>query len=239
MIALVDGARSFGIELTAAQDVAFEAYYRELIDWNARVNLTSITERDQVMVKHFLDSLSAAPVIASRVAAKPSPHLIDIGAGAGLPGIPLKIVFPDLQLTLLETTGKKVDFLKHMIAQLKLENALAIQARAEDLGHDAAHRERYDVAVARAIAPMVTLAEYTLPLVCIGGMFIAYKGVDVDAEMQAASRAIEKLGGRVRKIVPVQLPGLEPRHLIVVEKTSATPEKFPRRAPLPKQKPIS
>jgi len=233
MIGLGDGACQFGIDLTAAQQAAFELYYRELSDWNARINLTSITGRDEVLVKHFLDSLSAAPIIAS------ARHLIDVGSGAGLPGIPLKIVFPDLHLTLLETTGKKVDFLKHAITQLEFENAQAIQSRAEDLGHDAAHRERYDVAVARAVATLSTLAEYALPFVRVGGMFIAYKGVDVAVELQSAARAIQKLGGRAREIIPVQLPGLEPRHLIVVEKISATPEKFPRRAPLPKQKPLT
>ncbi len=176
---------------------------------------------------------------APRQSSRPARRLIDVGSGAGLPGIPLKIVFPDLHLTLLETTGKKVDFLKYAITQLEFENAQAIQSRAEDLGHDAAHRERYDVAVARAVATLSTLAEYALPFVRVGGVFIAYKGVEVTAELQSAARAIQKLGGRVREIIPVQLPGLEPRHLIVIEKISATPEKFPRRAPLPKQKPLT
>ena len=166
-------------------------------------------------------------------------HLIDIGTGAGFPGIPLKIALPDLRLTLLETTGKKVEFLKHMIEQLHLKDTIAIQARAEDLGRDPLHREQYDVAVARAVAKLATLAEYTLPFVRIGGVFIAQKGVDVDEEMRQAERALRVLGGRVRETVSVELPGLEPRHLIVVEKIAATPASFPRRAGIPERLPLT
>ncbi len=251
MISLDDAAREFGIDLTSEQLNTFDIYYRELVAWNARMNLTAITEHDQVVVKHFLDSLSVVPVFARVIAsshdpstpslpdsAQDAPRLIDIGTGAGFPGIPLKIVMPKLQLTLLETTGKKVEFLKHVISELQLDNAVAIQARAEDLGHDANHREQYDVAVARAVANMATLSEYALPFVRKGGVFIAQKGVDVEEELKQAGRALQVLGGRVREIVPVQLPGLEPRHIIVIDKIAATPETYPRRAGTPERKPL-
>ncbi len=234
MNSLVDSAREFGITLTPEQQDTFETYYRELVAWNARTNLTAITERDQVIVKHFLDSLSIAPILRQFT---PSVRLIDIGTGAGFPGIPLKIVFPDTRLTLVETTGKKVAFLKHMIVQLHLHDTLAIQARAEDLGRDQVHREKYAVAVARAVANLATLLEYALPFVYIGGLFIAQKGVTVEEEIREARRALDAMGGRVREIVPVQLPGLEPRHLIVVEKIAPTPAAYPRRAGMPERKP--
>ena len=236
MISLTDAAREFGLTLTADQIEAFELYYRELIDWNARFNLTSITERDQVTVKHFLDSLSIAPILRSLA---PTIRLIDIGAGAGFPGIPLKIALPDLQLTLLETNGKKVEFLKHVITQLRLYDATAIQARAEDLAHKSDHREQYGVAVARAVANLATLTEYALPFVHIGGLFIAQKGMDVTNEIRQASRALRELGGRVREIARVQLPGLEQRHLIIIEKIDATPTKYPRRAGIHERKPLT
>jgi 16S rRNA (guanine527-N7)-methyltransferase len=230
---LADSARAFGIMLTPAQADAFETYYRELVAWNARVNLTAITARDDVLVKHFLDSLSVTLQL------RDAQRVIDIGAGAGFPGIPLKIVLPHLRLTLLEATGKKVAFLKHIIAQLDLRDAVAIQARAEDLAHDAAHRAQYDVAVARAVANLATLLEYALPFVRQRGIFIAQKGVAVDEEIRVAARALDLLGGRVREVAPVQLPGLEPRHLIIVEKAAATPEQYPRRAGIPERKPLT
>ncbi|MBI5032105.1 MAG: 16S rRNA (guanine(527)-N(7))-methyltransferase RsmG [Chloroflexi bacterium] len=245
MITFANATHEFGIDLTSEQLTAFDIFYRELVAWNARMNLTAIIEHDQVVVKHFLDSLSVVPVLRNVIASEASPRsaqdtvrLIDIGTGAGFPGIPLKIALPNLQLTLLETTGKKVDFLKHLITTLNLNDAIAIQARAEDLGHDAHHREQYAVAVARAVANMATLSEYTLPFVRKGGVFIAQKGVNVEDELKQAKRALEILGGRVRKIVPVQLPNLEPRHIIVIAKIATTPETYPRRAGTPERKPI-
>lgn len=236
MLSLGESACEYGLALTPAQQHDFDLYYRELIDWNSRVNLTSITERDQVIVKHFLDSLTLAPILQTLA---PAARLIDIGTGAGFPGIPLKIALPNLRLTLLETTGKKVDFLKRLLAQLRLRDAIAIQARAEDLGRHPEHRAQYDVAVARAVANLATLAEYALPFVRVGGLFIAQKGVDIDDELKQATHALKELGGRVREIVRVQLPGLEPRHLIVVEKIAATPDKYPRRAGIPERKPLT
>ncbi len=232
MHSLADLARALHVDLSPAQLNAFDIYFRELVAWNARMNLTSITDPEQVTVKHFVDSLSAVPLICSATA------LVDIDSGAGFPGIPLKIALPSLHVTLLEATRKKVDFLKHMIATLSLRDASAIQSRAEDAGRDPVRREQYDVAVARAVADLAVLSEYALPLVRMGGIFVAYKGVDVEAEVQNAGRALKLLGGRVRETVPVHLPGLEPRHLIVIEKVGRTPPAYPRRAGLAVQKPL-
>jgi 16S rRNA (guanine527-N7)-methyltransferase len=232
---LVEHAREFGIELTPAQLEQFETYYREMTAWNERVNLTSITERNQVMLKHFLDSLSVKLAFGDIIPRS----MIDVATGAGFPGLPLKIVYPAMRVTLVEGTGKKVKFLEHVIAQLNLRDATPIHSRAEDLANDPKHREKYDVAVARAVAGMATLVEYTLPFVRVGGIFVAQKGVAIDEEMQTAARAIRVLGGRVRSIIPVQLPELEQRHLVVVEKISKTPPQYPRRAGLPKQEPLA
>ncbi|MBI5649175.1 MAG: 16S rRNA (guanine(527)-N(7))-methyltransferase RsmG [Chloroflexi bacterium] len=234
MQTLADYARAFEIALSDSQLAAFETYSRELVAWNARVNLTAIVERDQVIIKHFLDSLSVANALPRDATA-----LIDVGTGAGFPGIPLKILLPDLRVTLLEAVGKKVAFLDHLIATLHLRDTVAIHARAEDLARDPAHREKYAVVVARAVAELTVLLEYALPFARVGGVFIAQKGIAVEDEIRHATRALKILGGRVRAIAPVQLPGLEPRHLIVIEKIARTPATFPRRAGLPARQPLT
>jgi 16S rRNA (guanine527-N7)-methyltransferase len=230
---LVDHARRSGIELSPAQLDAFQIYQRELVEWNARFNLTTITDPDQVIVKHFLDSLSVAPVVRQNIYS-----LIDLGSGAGFPGLPLKIAFPALRVTLIDSTGKKVEFLKHVIAELNLRGVTALHARAEELAHDPKYREKYDAAVARAVADLPTLLEYALPFVRVGGVFVAQKGVDVEEEVRRGARAMKVLGGRLREVSPVRLPGLEPRHLIVVEKIATTPSQYPRSAGAPRKKPI-
>jgi 16S rRNA (guanine527-N7)-methyltransferase len=223
---------AFGVELTPNQISAFETYSRDLIIANERVNLTAIRDPGAIALKHFLDSLSVAPLLRG------AQSLIDIGSGAGFPGIALKIALPHLRVTLIEATGKKVVFLNSIISALRLDNIVAIQSRAEDLGHDPKHRERYGVAVARAVAELATLAEYALPFVQLGGIFIAQKGKDVDDEVHRAELAMVTLGGRLREIVPVELPGLERRHLIVIEKISKTSSDYPRRAGIPERKPL-
>lgn len=228
----IDAAKQFGVELTSTQVDQFDIHFRELVAWNERTNLTSIVEYDAVAVKHFLDSLSLAPIV------RDAKSLIDIGSGAGFPGLPLKIARPDLRVTLLEATGKKVTFINHIIAMLELRDVRAIHARAEDCGHDQEHREHYDAAVVRAVAEMATLAEYAMPFVRVGGIFVAQKGKDIGEEMQRAQHAIALLGGRLREIVPVQLPGIEARHLIVIEKIAATPAQYARRAGMPEKKPL-
>ena len=241
---LADGAQELGIPLTDDQLDAFQVYYETLIDWNRRVNLTRITDYEAVQAKHFLDSLSCLPEIqrvsgdSDWVSAAAS-QAIDVGAGAGFPGVPLKIAVPTLRLTLLEATGKKAEFLRYLVGLLDLAEVSVMRARAEEAGQDPAHREGYDLALARALAGMATLAELTLPLVRVGGLVIAQKGEDPTAEVEAAQNAIVTLGGRVKEIQSVAVPGLEDaRHLVVLEKVSPTPPKYPRRSGMPAKRPI-
>jgi len=230
---LAQAARAFNVDLSPQQLDAFEIYLRELTDWNTRINLTAIIERESVLVKHFLDSLSLVPQLPETAVT-----LLDVGSGAGFPGVPLKIARPHLRVTLLEAVGKKVAFLQHLVTALNLTDTLALHRRAEDLARDAAHREHYDVVVARAVAELRVLAEYCLRCVRVGGIFIAQKGIAVDDEVQTAARALRILGGEIRAIESVQLPGLEPRHLIVVAKIAPTTATFPRRAGMPASQPL-
>jgi 16S rRNA (guanine527-N7)-methyltransferase len=237
MSLLYQHARAFGVELSPVQLDAFERYYHLLVEWNEKFNLTAITDYTGVQLKHFLDSLSAANLLlAAGIVRK---NLIDVGAGAGLPGIPLAIAFPDLRVTLLEATGKKVRFLDQVVRELGLDNVTNAHGRAEEFAHDAKQRAQYDFAVARALAPMPTLVEYLVPFVRVGGMCIAYKAVDAQTETEAARRGIERLGGRVREIVPVKLADMQDvRRLVVIDKIAPTPKMYPRAGGLPKQKPL-
>jgi len=235
---LIAGAQELHITLTNRHLDAFSTCYRELVDWNQRFNLTAITDWEGVLVRHFLDSLSCLKVLPSEELSAGA-RVIDVGAGAGFPGLPLKLVCPEMRLTLLEATGKKVTFLEHLVRVLGLERVDVIHGRAEELGRDPAHRERYDWALARAVAEMPALAEYLLPLVRVGGAMLAQKGEGAAAEVHGAETAITTLGGRVRQLVPVELRGLaETRHLVVVDKVVATPEKYPRRPGVPKKRPL-
>ncbi len=237
MSLLYKGAREFGIDLEPVQLERFEAYYHHLVEWNARFNLTAITGYTEAQVKHFLDSLSVARALPrEQLAGK---KLIDVGAGAGFPGMPLAIAFPNLQVTLLEATGKRVRFLDELVRALALENVRAIKGRAEELAHTPEYRERYDFATARAVADLPTLVEYTLPFVRVGGIFIASKSAGAESEVNAAAFAIDALGGQVRELVPVHLPTLdETRYLVVIEKVTPTPRLYPRQAGLPRKKPL-
>jgi 16S rRNA (guanine527-N7)-methyltransferase len=235
---LSESARLMGLKLNEEHLRAFEIYYRELVAWNEKFNLTAITDYDQVQVKHFLDSLTCLLAIRSP-RSEVRGRAIDVGAGAGFPGLPLKIVCPGLQLTLLEATGKKVGFLEHVVSCLGLAGVEVIKGRAEELGRDAAHRERYDLALARAVAELPVLVEYALPFCKLGGLFVAQKGAEGDAEAKAAERAIATLGGSLRRIVHLELPHLaESRSLVVIEKIAPTPDKYPRRSGIPSKRPI-
>ena len=235
MEALIAGVRELNIGLTDLHLAAFEICYRELTTWNQRFNLTAITDREGVQVRHFLDSLSCLRVLPWADLAAGA----DVGTGAGFPGLPLKIVCPEMRLTLLEATRKKVTFLEHMVQELGLKGVEVIHNRAEKLGHDPTHREAYDWAMARAVGEMAVLAEYLLPLVRVGGAILAQKGEDAAVEVQASEIAIVALGGRVRQLVSVELRGLaETRHLVVVDKVASTPEKYPRRPGMPKKRPL-
>jgi 16S rRNA (guanine527-N7)-methyltransferase len=208
------------------------------VDWNRRFNLTAITDWDGVLVRHFLDSLSCLKALP-RAELAGGARVVDVGTGAGFPGLALKIVCPGMRLTLLEATRKKVTFLEHMVRVLKLKDVEVVHGRAETLGHDAPHREQYDWALARAVAEMPTLAEYLLPLVRVGGAALAQKGEGAAAEVHEAEAAIMTLGGKVRQLMPVELRGLaETRYLVVTDKVAATPEKYPRRPGMPRKSPI-
>ncbi|MEW6179329.1 MAG: 16S rRNA (guanine(527)-N(7))-methyltransferase RsmG [Chloroflexota bacterium] len=224
-----------GIQLSARQIAAFQHYENELLEWNSRMNLTAIRDREGIRIKHFLDSLSCILAFRDR----PPERLIDIGTGAGFPGIPLKIVYPRMKLTLVESVGKKLEFCRHIVQTLELEDVTLLQARAEALGQDRAHREKYDWAVARAVANLPVLAEYLLPLVALGGKMLAQKGESAHAEAVAAEKAIRVLGGELQQILPVLVPGIaEERYLVVVEKVASTPPGYPRRIGLPARRPI-
>jgi 16S rRNA (guanine527-N7)-methyltransferase len=235
---LIVGAGELGITLRDQHLAAFEVCYGALVEWNQRFNLTAITEWKGVLIRHFLDSLSCLKAIPQQRFAG-GVQVIDVGTGAGYPGIPLKIVCPGMRLTLLEATKKKVAFLEHLIAELGLMDVRAIHARSEHLGQDPLHRERYDWALARAVAKMPTLVEYLLPLTRVGGAMLAQKGEDAPAEVQEADKAISTLGGQVRQLVPVHLRGLaETRYLVVVDKIAPTPERYPRRPGMPNKRPL-
>lgn len=224
---------SIGIELTNSQLNAFETYYDMLIDRNKVMNLTAITEFDEVMDKHFLDSVYLFRSIKLEADYK----LIDIGTGAGFPGIPLKIVFPELKITLLDSLNKRVGFLNDVIDELNLNDIEAIHGRAEDIARDKAYRASYDIAVSRAVANLSTLSEYCLPFVKIGGKFVSYKSGDCADEVDNAKAAIHLLGGKINKIDEFSYSN-NSRSFIVIDKVMNTSNKYPRKAGLPSKKPL-
>lgn len=239
MDALITGARALlKLELTPAQVAAFQTYATELQNWNQKHNLTAITDPLGIQVKHFLDSLSVLKVLPPTADGRRL-RLIDVGTGAGFPGLPLKIMCPELRLTLVEATGKKVAFCEALVAQLRLTQVTVLKARAEELGQDPAHREQYDWAVARAVAELPVLGEYLLPLVKRGGHMLAQKGENAPSETQAAEAVLQRLGGQLAQLHPVELPGVvETRYLVMFHKTAATPLQFPRRAGVPAKTPL-
>lgn len=225
-----------GVNLSARQLAGFARYEQELLEWNERFNLTAIRDPEGIRIKHFLDSLTCWLVMKD----SPPGRLADIGTGAGFPGIPLKILQPGLQLTLVESVGKKAEFCRHTVQALGLDRVEVLQARAEELGLDRKYRECYDWVVARAVANLNTLAEYLLPLTRLGGAILAQKGETGPAEIHAAEHAIQVLGGRLRILQKVNLPGIaEDRYLIVIDKVAATPTGYPRRVGLPAKRPIT
>ena len=230
-----DAQTLFNIYLTERQMMSLAAYERELLEWNKKFNLTAIRDSESIRTKHFLDSFSC--VLAWKTSV---PHqLIDVGTGAGFPGIPLKILYPNLKLTLVESVGKKAVFCEHIVQVLGLEQVEVIQARAEDLGQNPRHREKYDWAIARAVANLHVLSEYLIPLVRLGGGMLAQKGESGPAEAQSAEEAMKLLGGKFKQLIPVHLPSVaEDRYLVVVEKIAATPPKYPRKPGIPMKQPF-
>jgi len=250
------GASELGIHLTREQLSTFSLYMNELLRWNQRANLTAITAPDEIQTKHFLDSITCLLAFPGAV---PSPleegppvdlalrlrrgkglFCIDLGTGAGFPGVPLKICLPEMSLTLVDSIAKKTAFLSSLVQTLKLSGIRVLTARAEDLAHDPRERERYDVAVARAVSRLAVVAELALPFCRIGGRVIAPKKGNVAEEMEEGRYAVETLGGRYGDVIPVELSLLgEGRVLVVMEKVSPTPTRYPRRAGLPAKRPLS
>jgi 16S rRNA (guanine527-N7)-methyltransferase len=230
-----DVSTLFNVHMSGRQVTSFATYEKELLEWNSKFNLTAIRDVESIRTKHFLDSLSCVLAWKST-----SPNrLIDVGTGAGFPGIPLKIIYPTLKLTLVESVGKKARFCEHMVRLLALEQVEVIQARAEDLGQDTRHREKYDWAVARAVANLNVLSEYLMPFVRVGGTVLAQKGESGPAEAQSAEGAMKILGGKLKQLIPVHLPGVaDDRYLILIGKVAATPPKYPRKPGVVAKQPL-
>ncbi len=243
LLQLQAGCRMLGIPLNAEQLAQFELFYRELVTWNERFNLTAITEYTEAQSKHFLDSLVALPLIVEEVGESLPParplRLLDVGTGAGFPGIPLKLVAPQLHVTLMDGTGKKITFLREVVAKLGLHAVEVVQGRAEEMGNHAEYREQFDLVTARAVAALNTLVEYLLPLVRRGGFAVIYKGSSAPHEYADARKAIDVLGGETVRLAPVQVPFLdEQRYIMLIKKVNPTPSRFPRGQGLPRKKPL-
>jgi 16S rRNA (guanine527-N7)-methyltransferase len=236
---LIEGAGKLGIEFTARQVKQFELYYQELIGWNKKINLTAITDYSSVQVKHFLDSLTIILALPGKEVERPDFNAIDIGTGAGFPGVPLKILLPQLRLVLIEPTTKKTAFLHHLTHKLELENVEVLNRRAEEAAHLLLYREQFALVLSRAVALLPTLVELTLPFCRIGGRFIAQKKGEIDREINRAGKAIAALGGKLNQIKKIGLDEFEDgRYLVIIDKIYQTPSKYPRRPGLPRRRPI-
>ena len=230
-----DVQQLLNVRLSDGQVELFSIYEQELMSWNEKFNLTAIRDVEQIRNKHFLDSLTCVRAWGDN---QPK-SLIDVGTGAGFPGIPLKIIYPSMQLTLVESVGKKTKFCQHIVNILKLKHVDIIQDRAEVLGQNPKYREKYQWAVARAVANLPVLVEFLIPLVRLGGGVIAQKGESGPAETQNASNAIHILGGTLRQLFPVTIPGVvEERYLVIIDKKARTPKLYPRRPGIPAKQPL-
>jgi len=234
---LIAGSFQLGINLTHAQISNFQTYYEKLVEWNSCINLTAITDYHEVQVKHFLDSLTI-------VLALPEPlpagfKIIDVGSGGGFPGIPLKILFPQIDFVLLESTRKKVEFLKHIVQSLALQRVKVVNGRAEEMAHLPDYREQFDVVVARGLAEMAVLAELTLPFCRIEGHLVAQKKGEIKTELAASLNAITAMRGRLSMVKNIELSEFtDKRCLVVIEKVSSTPAEYPRRPGIPAKRPL-
>ena len=224
-----------GIALTDKQKQQFDKFYELLVEWNKVMNLTGITEYEEVNEKHFVDSLS----IVKAINMENVKSVIDVGTGAGFPGIPLKIAFPHLKVVLLDSLNKRINFLNTVIAELGLTDIKTIHGRAEDYAKQTEYREKFDLCVSRAVANLSTLSEYCLPYVSVDGMFVPYKSSEIDEELENSKKAVKILGGKIENVVKFQLPGTEiGRSFVKVRKIANTNKKYPRKAGLPAKEPL-
>ena len=226
---------TLGIRLTDVQKRQFDRYYALLIEWNRVMNLTGITEYDEVNLKHFTDSLTIVRIKDMENVST----LIDVGTGAGFPGIPIKIAFPHIKVTLLDSLNKRIKFLDQVVEELDLEDVVTLHGRAEDYAKKEEYREQFDLCASRAVANLSTLSEYCLPFIKKGGCFVSYKSADSDEEIQQSEKALDILGGKIEKVDKFVLPGSDMgRALVMIEKVKNTPRKYPRKAGVPSKEPL-
>ncbi len=234
---LYTGALELGINLDEEQLSKFTSYYKELRIWNQKVNLTAITEHSAVQAKHFLDSLTCFPLFNDRVPQKTK--LMDIGAGAGFPSLPLKLTLPEINVTLADSVGKKTAFIRHIIELLEIPDVTTVTDRAENLGHDHHYRETFDLVLVRGVAKFPTLLEYTLPLCRVGGKVIAWKYGGIEEELASGAQALKILGGSTPQIMPITLSALNDNRILVsIDKVHPTPEQYPRQPGIPRKNPL-
>ena len=226
---------TLGIRLTDVQKRQFDRYYELLIEWNRVMNLTGITEYDEVNLKHFTDSLTIVRIKDMENVST----LIDVGTGAGFPEIPVKIAFPYIKVTLLDSLNKRIKFLNQVVEELDLEDVVTLHGRAEDYAKKEEYREQFDLCASRAVANLSTLSEYCLPFIKKGGCFVSYKSADSDEEIQQSEKALDILGGKIEKVDKFVLPGSDMgRALVMIEKVKNTPRKYPRKAGVPSKEPL-
>lgn len=232
---LKDRLDALNIRLNSVQLRQFDKFYEILLEWNKVMNLTGITEYQDVVEKHFLDSLSIVKILDINK----TEYVIDVGTGAGFPGIPLKIAFPDLNIVLLDSLNKRIKFLDHVIKELKIHGIQTIHGRAEDYARESKYREKFDLCVSRAVANLASLSEYCLPYVKVGGRFVSYKSGDIESEIFEGKRAINILGGRIEDVEKFNIPGTEiHRSFVMIKKEKNIQNKYPRKAGIPTKEPL-
>lgn len=233
---LADGAQELGLDLSTEQFERFQRYYEVLTDWGERVSLTSVKDEEGIQKRHFLESAALIPILEEEGLSLTDKSLIDIGSGAGIPGIPLKIIDPTIKLTLVEAKQRKAEFLAALLQELDITDVVVIPRRSEETAHNAIHREQYNFAVAKALAPLSTLIELTLPFLVMGGVLIAPKGKDAEKEVATADVALETLKGSIRGVHP--LPLVKKQSVVLVDKDLPSPPRFPRRPGMPAKRPL-